>query len=681
MELIGYVDIFVTQAGAKTYNFWAKLQRERGGSWLPFDDGGTAGKHYKLSGGDLDGLELKNNQVLWISLDGARQDERDPSWVRLRFTNRQLQDHIRLASEAAGLYPVVHGLSIDGAGLPADAPGGSFALREHLTDQDMVEGRDRRPYLRLRDGDRNSPPRQKGAAYVPENGPVLLDGSEGAREWFYGLCQVEYPNHGNHYLARARIPEEGARKYMPDEDARLWEVFEDGSQDGIDFTFPKYIFLSDLIEADEEEPEALPADEAGRNDESAWTGGLEEAGTAEVGEMAGDGAEGLEAGRARSPGELAEELYRRVRRCRNYTRSEILSIAINLTQNFLTVFSGEPGCGKTSICNIFGQVLGLRREDQKRYVMVPVERGWTSKRDFIGYFNPLAGAENAIVKANAQLDDAILRAAEEGEDPEAMLLVVLDEANLSPMEYYWSDFMGIAGGDDGEVDRHISLGGAEGERYISPACRFAATINNDHTTTELSPRIIDRAAVVVLPTPRSILEEDAEEDGGGRFSIHDSDRYTLITWRELNGAFGAEEPPAAICRRMRQESEEAWAVYQSLVNRLSALRVEVSRRAHKAILRFWSAARQEGVFEGESQLDRDIAALDYAVAQRLLPKLSGSGAQFRQGLEDLAEYCRQPGEGVPELAKCAGILSGIIQRGGEDDSTLNYYSFFREVPV
>lgn len=67
------------------------------------------------------------------------------------------------------------------------------------------------------------------------------------------------------------------------------------------------------------------------------------------------------------------------------------------SSGFLTVFSGMPGCGKTSICNIIAKVFGLNKydglsstlKDINRFVSVSVERGWTSKRDFIGYYNPL----------------------------------------------------------------------------------------------------------------------------------------------------------------------------------------------------------------------------------------------------------------------------------------------------
>ena len=42
---------------------------------------------------------------------------------------------------------------------------------------------------------------------------------------------------------------------------------------------------------------------------------------------------------------------------------------------------------------------------------------------------------------------------------------------------------------------------------ISPALRFVATINNDHTTLSLSPRVLDRASIVELSLePRTTLD-------------------------------------------------------------------------------------------------------------------------------------------------------------------------------
>ncbi|UNT92584.1 hypothetical protein [Allobaculum sp. Allo2] len=42
-----------------------------------------------------------------------------------------------------------------------------------------------------------------------------------------------------------------------------------------------------------------------------------------------------------------------------YSRNEILNILICLTQGFLTIFTGQPGSGKTSICRVTAQALHL----------------------------------------------------------------------------------------------------------------------------------------------------------------------------------------------------------------------------------------------------------------------------------------------------------------------------------
>lgn len=101
---------------------------------------------------------------------------------------------------------------------------------------------------------------------------------------------------------------------------------------------------------------------------------------------------------------LIDKLVAEVQKYRpNYDKNTILNIFICYTQGFLTVFSGEPGTGKTSICKILASVLGLAVPEKAipkykdgyiatRFIPVSVERGWTTKRDFIGYYNPLTKA-------------------------------------------------------------------------------------------------------------------------------------------------------------------------------------------------------------------------------------------------------------------------------------------------
>ncbi len=79
-----------------------------------------------------------------------------------------------------------------------------------------------------------------------------------------------------------------------------------------------------------------------------------------------------------------------------------------------------------------------------------------------------------------------------------MAYILLDEANLSPIEHYWSAFMGMT---DGEGERSLMLG--QDRMQIPETLRFLATINYDGTTEPLSPRVVDRAPIIVL-SPRDI---------------------------------------------------------------------------------------------------------------------------------------------------------------------------------
>jgi hypothetical protein len=53
------------------------------------------------------------------------------------------------------------------------------------------------------------------------------------------------------------------------------------------------------------------------------------------------------------------------------------------------------------------------------------------------------------------------------------------------------------------TEDHVSL-------FLSPAVRFVATVNADHTTRPLSPRVLDRATLVLVDAPIAMLLERAE---------------------------------------------------------------------------------------------------------------------------------------------------------------------------
>ena len=366
----------------------------------------------------------------------------------------------------------------------------------------------------------------------------------------------------------------------------------------------------------------------------------------------------------KTPDELIEYLCRVIQVCRpNYSKNTIINIAICMTQGFLTVFSGEPECGKTSICNIMGEALGLNKisslvdcsenskESVDRYVAVSVERGWTSKRDFVGYYNPLS---KTFDKSNRRIYDALHQLDTEKRIGVFNLpyVILLDEANLSPMEYYWSDFMNIC--DDLGPHSKVNLG--EEHVFVIPeTLHFVATINNDHTTETLSPRLIDRAWVITLP--QLPLRDYSSSVSEAKIP---AEIIEVIPWNSLRNAFIPAKEECIF-------TPEIQKCYDSIIVKLREEKFSVSPRINTAIKQYWTAASK--YFEmDDTKTAAATIALDYAVAQRILPKINGNGEEFEKWLNEFGSLCSSNG-----LNASAGMVKSIIERGNHQ---MKYYQFF-----
>lgn len=358
---------------------------------------------------------------------------------------------------------------------------------------------------------------------------------------------------------------------------------------------------------------------------------------------------------------LVEYLYKQTKRYRAYDRNTILNLYICLAQNLLTVFSGRPGCGKTSICHIMANVLGstsiearAQTEDVNRFLPVAVERGWTSKRDFLGYFNPLTKHfETPDPRRYSAVQ--MLDAEEKAGVAKFPYIVLLDEANLSPMEYYWADFMN-AGLDVGSMNT-LSLG--DGSLYRIPATlRFVATINNDQTTESLSPRLIDRSWIVTLPEPTwEGLTQVADVPEAG------ADCWKIVDWSALQKVFSYN----ACAKELEKYEEKVNAILTAVYKSMSQMGLNPSPRTQKAILAYVAAASKW--FEKEAdQAFTFNTAIDYAVSQKLLPSINLVGEKYAERLNDLQNILE-----TNDLTRSAQMLQAMIDRG---NASMNLYSFF-----
>ena len=340
-----------------------------------------------------------------------------------------------------------------------------------------------------------------------------------------------------------------------------------------------------------------------------------------------------------------------------YGRNTIVNILTCTMQGFLTVFSGAPGCGKTSICNIVAKVLGLEKFEEivvsdtinvNRFIPVSVEHGWTSKRDFIGYYNPLT---KSFEESNREVFDGLkmLDAEVKSGESKYPYIILLDEANLSPIEYYWADFMNVC--DDVKKNNKINLG-SDNILSIPDTLHFVATINNDDTTTTLSPRLVDRAWVVTLP-----------KLGNAAMGKEISDQVVkIIPWESLKKCF---IPDSDVNLVYDDKTQKIYGALRSLLNNGG---MTISPRVEIAMRKYWKAASVLMEDDEDTQVQKEIVAFDYSVAQKILPKINGSGDDYLKWLTDLKGFCHSN-----NLNRSEGIISGIIERG---NINFKYYQFF-----
>lgn len=320
---------------------------------------------------------------------------------------------------------------------------------------------------------------------------------------------------------------------------------------------------------------------------------------------------------SKSEEELSDYIITGVRKYRKYQYNDIINMYICIAQSFLTIFAGNPGTGKTSICNIIANSLGLNRSLDKnnsdiiRFVPVSVERGWSSKRDLIGYYNPLTKKYD---KSNGKIYDALRVLDNEKDNSSFPMLVLLDEANLSPIEYYWAEFMRIADRENDSAKINI---GEENDLFIPETLRFVATINYDQTTEELSPRLIDRAWIIKLPT----IEMDYSEKPDIKSVFTD-----LILWSDLKEMFLPKTTDTKI---------ESADVLEQIYEEFSNAGIPISYRVKESIYNYVLVAQR--LMIDETSANAKHQAIDYAVMQKLLPKINGNG--YKDFLERLVKIC------------------------------------------
>ena len=217
-----------------------------------------------------------------------------------------------------------------------------------------------------------------------------------------------------------------------------------------------------------------------------------------------------------------------------YSKEILKSLYFGLQTDKLILLTGNPGTGKTSLVRALAKSFNFESA-----AIISVQSNWTDRSDLLGYYNPIE--KNYIA---TEFLDALIKFNKSAlKNPDRLFIICLDEMNLAHIEHYFAEFLSSlqdnreiilysekmrqniirelqANGqnENGELDKEkISSLNLDERRYYFELCRMArmivdypakikippnvkffGTLNQDETTHDISPKVIDRSYIIRL---------------------------------------------------------------------------------------------------------------------------------------------------------------------------------------
>ena len=189
------------------------------------------------------------------------------------------------------------------------------------------------------------------------------------------------------------------------------------------------------------------------------------------------------------------------------------------------------------------------------------------------------------------------------------------------------------------------------ELLISKTLRFMATINLDYTTEILSPRLIDRSWIIKLPTTNYSL------DNIGNYNPILEEISPLIR----NNIFELLTNSNIQNNQLRRTVIDK---FDKIQDKFKEKNIIFSPRTILMIQNYCLTVQHYNLMETNGN---ELVALDYAVAQKILPMINGQGEDYKE----LVDFLIRETDKMPRSKK---ILENI--KSNADKSGMDYYQFF-----
>ncbi len=300
---------------------------------------------------------------------------------------------------------------------------------------------------------------------------------------------------------------------------------------------------------------------------------------------------------------------------RNYSASRLkLYYEIDLIRLFIASFAsnkliileGISGTGKTSLAYAFGSFLN------NETIVASVQPSWRDSTEIFGYFNEFTKKFN---------ETEILEKMYEAQYTDEIYITLLDEMNISRVEYYFAEMLSILelpNKKDWEVELvpnvwpHDPVKLEEGKLKIPENMWYVGTINNDDSTFMITDKVYDRAMPIAI-------DDKCEE-----FSAPDTEplKVSYKYFQDLFDKAAAEHP-------VTDDTLEKVAQLDRYV--IDHFRLAFGNRIVKQLKEFVPAFVACGGDE--------VLAIDYLIAHKILRKFEQLNlAYIKDEIDGLINY-------------------------------------------
>lgn len=208
-----------------------------------------------------------------------------------------------------------------------------------------------------------------------------------------------------------------------------------------------------------------------------------------------------------------------------YEEKTIRTFIAGFASSRIMILEGLSGTGKSSLPRAFADFMGSHT------IEVPVQSSWKDRNDLLGFYNDFKKQykETEFLKA-------LYRATH---DTNNIYIIVLDEMNLSRIEYYFADLLSVLEKPNVEdwkielISDYASISQnkeawpeliKEGKLQISDNTWFVGTANKDDSTFIITDKVYDRSVVLNFDKKG----EFEKVDNSTRIQMNNSDFQALL---------------------------------------------------------------------------------------------------------------------------------------------------------